>query len=212
MPVPAGPDTGDSTIGDPYATADELKDRLEVTDTTYDDQIDEVLGTASREIDTWTGRQFGDAGTTSARVYEPTSCGRLLVDDFHTSTGLAVATGTDGTYTTSWSATDWQLYPLNGIVDGMPGWPYRELVAVGGRTFPVGYGRPTVQVTARWGWAEVPYAVKQATLILAAELLKLKDAPFGVAGFGDFGAVRIRDNPRARSLLAPYRRNPVLVG
>jgi hypothetical protein len=40
----------------------------------------------------------------------------------------------------------------------------------------------------------------------------LKDAPFGVAGFGEFGAVRVRNNPRAMALLQPYRRLPVLVG
>jgi hypothetical protein len=32
-----------------------------------------------------------------------------------------------------------------------------------------------------------------------------------VAGFGAFGAVRVRDNPRAESMLEPYRRYPVLV-
>lgn len=195
----------------PYAEVADLKTRLEISVTTYDDQIEEVLGTASREIEGWCGRQFNDAGATSARIYEPATCSRVEVDDFSTTTGLEVATGIDGTFGTSWSASEWVLYPVNGIVGGLSGWPYRELVSVGGRSFPVGYGRPTVQVTARWGWAQVPQPVKQATLIIAAELLKLKDAPFGVAGFGEFGAVRIRDNPRARSLLSPYRRDSLLV-
>jgi hypothetical protein len=53
--------------------------------------------------------------------------------------------------------------------------------------------------------------VKQAALIAATDLFKLKDAPYGVAGFGEFGAVRIQDNLRVASLLAPYRRSPVLI-
>jgi hypothetical protein len=53
--------------------------------------------------------------------------------------------------------------------------------------------------------------VKQACLLLAAEILKLKDAPFGVAGFDGFGVVRVGQNRRATALLGPYRRWPVLV-
>jgi hypothetical protein len=65
--------------------------------------------------------------------------------------------------------------------------------------------RRAVQITALWGWSAVPDPVKQATLIIAAEQWKLKDAPFGVAGFGEFGPIRVRDNPMAASLLARYR-------
>jgi hypothetical protein len=69
-----------------------------------------------------------------------------------------------------------------------------------------------LQVTARWGWSAVPPAVTEATLILAEELAKLKDAPFGVSGWTEFGVMRVRDNPFAARLLNPYRRNAVLVG
>jgi hypothetical protein len=47
--------------------------------------------------------------------------------------------------------------------------------------------------------------------MLAEETFKLKDAPFGVAGFGDFGVVRVRENPAVARLLAPYKRYPMLV-
>ena len=43
-----------------------------------------------------------------------------------------------------------------------------------------------IQVTGVFGWPAVPLAVKQAALIAAADLFRLKDAPFGVAGFGEF--------------------------
>jgi hypothetical protein len=68
-----------------------------------------------------------------------------------------------------------------------------------------------VQVTAQWGWAAVPPAVKEACLILAEETFKLKDAPFGIQGYGDYGPVRVRDNPKVASMLNPYRRKSVLV-
>jgi hypothetical protein len=62
-----------------------------------------------------------------------------------------------------------------------------------------------VQVTAQWGWAAVPDSVKQATKILAAEIFRLKDAPLGVAGFNDFGPVRVREVPQVSMLLKRYR-------
>lgn len=200
-------------LGDPYASLDELKAYLSIPDVNEDDQLTDALESASRGVEQFTGRQFNDAGAASARVYYPEHGCRVEVDDFHTTTGLVVETdtGDDGTYETEWASTDYQLQPLNGIVDGVTGWPYREVVAVEGRRFPTCSKRAPVQVTARWGWAEVPAPVKQATLIVAAETFKLSEAPFGVAGFDGFGAVRVRDNPMAARKLAPYRRHVVLL-
>lgn len=201
-------------LGDSYATAAELKSRLTVTVDTYDTQAAAVLSSASREVDQWCRRQFNKTTTASARVFYPESCRLAVVDDFHTTTDLAVATdtGDDGTYETTWASTDYQLEPLNQMLDGESGWPYWRIRAVESRLFPTSGRRAPLQVTAQWGWNAVPAGVKEATLILAAEMLKLKDAPFGVAGFGEFGAVRVRNNPKAMGLLQPYRRTPVLVG
>ncbi|HEX6968106.1 MAG TPA: hypothetical protein VF174_04730 [Micromonosporaceae bacterium] len=200
-------------LGDPYATRDELKARMDITDTADDDRLDDALAAASREIEAWCDRQFNKATVASARVFRPLSRWTVLVDDFHTTTDLVVATdtGDDGTYATTWTAADYELEPVNGVVSGQSGWPYYRIRAVGSHEFPCGRRRHTVRVTAQWGWAAVPGPVKEACLIVAEELFKLGDAPFGVAGFGEFGPVRVRMNSRAQSLLAPYRRNPVLV-
>lgn len=197
-------------LGDSYATLTELKTRLDIADSTDDDRLTASLASASRELEAWCARQFNDAGAATARTYRPAGGCRALVDDFSTTTGLIVETSTDGTTWTTWSTTDYQLEPLNGVVDGLSGWPYWRIVAVGGRWFPE-YRWTTVRVTARWGWTAVPAPVKEACMMIAAETFKIGDAPFGVAGFGEFGAVRVRMNTRAQSLLAPYQRNPVLV-
>jgi hypothetical protein len=201
-------------LGDSYATTAELKTRMQVTGSTDDTQLAEALSTASREIEKYCARQFNDAATATARVFYPDNCEVAFVDDFHTTSGLLVKTdqGDDGTYETSWASTDYQLEPLNQIVDGETGWPYFRIRSTGTRTFPLTGYRAPLQVTARWGWAAVPAGVKQACLIRAEELFKFKDAPFGVAGFADYGAVRIKENPYVCKLLQPYRRNPVNVG
>lgn len=203
-------------LGDPYAALADLKARLDidVADETHDDELTDKLDGATLEVNHFCNRQFNDAGTASARVYRVGDCGSVDVDDFSTDTGLVVKTddGGTGTFSTTWDASDYELEPLNGIVDGETGWPYWTIRAVGGRRFPTYTRRASLQVTAQWGWGAVPAAVKDAALILAAESFKLREAPFGVAGFGDFGVVRVRDLPTVARKLAPYDRTPIMVG
>ena len=61
-----------------------------------------------------------------------------------------------------------------------------------------------VKITGIWGWADVPPNVTAAALILAADLFKAKDAPWGIAGFGDLGMVKVQSNPWVVELLRGY--------
>lgn len=198
-------------IGDSYATLPALKSRYDIADTLDDDRLTAALAAASREIEAHCGRQFNDAGATSARRYMPAPGCLALVDDFHTD-AETVEVSTDGLTWSPWTAeTDYVLTPLDGVVEGQPGWPYWRIIAHRGRRFTCD-SRPTLRVTARWGWPAVPAPVAEACLLIASESFKMADAPFGVAGFGEFGPVRVRMNSRAASLLAPYRRDVLQVG
>jgi hypothetical protein len=203
-------------LGDPYVTTALLKTRLGIGDSADDTAIGEAVLTASRDIEKFCGRQFNKTTSASARVFYPETCHLAIVDDFHTTTDLVIKTdaGDDGTFETTWAATDYQLEPVNQIVDGESGWPYHRIRtrSSGATYFPqTGRGAP-LQVTAQWGWNAVPAAVTTAAYLLASDYLKLKDANFGVAGMGEFGPMRVRENQRVSALLAPYRLYPVLVG
>lgn len=201
-------------LGDSYATLAELKARLRISDTNDDTRLTEALSAASRGIEHCTDRQFNTAGVTaSARLYYPETRALAYVDDFSTTQDLVIEVDTagSGSYTTEWTTADYQLEPLNGIEDGQSGWPYYRLRAVGSRYFPCN-SRASLQVTARWGWAAIPAGVKEATLILAEDIAKLRDAPFGVGGYGEYGRIKARENPHVWTRIAAYRRNPVLVG
>jgi hypothetical protein len=205
-------------LGDNYATLAEMKAYLSLTDTVAaDSQITDALNSASREIERHCERQFNSAGSVSARVFNPNTVGTVWVDDFSTVTGLIVETDADadGTFETIWTSADYELNPLNGIVDGQTGWPYYKIRAVGNSLrFPVWCGprKATVRVTANWGWATVPAPVKQSCMILAAMSFQLKDAPLGVAGMGEFGVIRVRNSRMAEDKLNDYCRNRVKVG
>lgn len=201
-------------LGDSYASLAELKKRigLAVGDTADDDALTAALAVASRGIESCTHRQFNDAGAATARLFYPDTAARTRVDDFSTTTGLVIETDTsgDGTFATTWAASDYELQPLNGVADGMSGWPFWRIKAVG-RYFPCRTSRASLRVTARWGWTAVPAPVKEATLILAEDVFKLKDSPFGAGGYGEYGRIRARENPNVWLRIQPYVRDAVLV-
>jgi len=63
----------------------------------------------------------------------------------------------------------------------------------------------TVQVVGTFGWPSVPFAVKQACILLSLRQFKRYDSPLGVAGFGEMGAMRVsRLDPDVQALLSPF--------
>lgn len=191
-------------LGDPYVTLAQLKSWLKITNTADDTELTDALASVSTEIENQCGRQFNTDGVVSTRVFEP--LGRTLVqfDDFHTLTGLIVAV--DGK---TWTTADYKLLPLNGLRNGRP-WVYESLEPLHHGCLPC--GRASVSITATWGWATVPKPIYEACLIASSETFALKDARFGVAGWGAMGDIRVRENPMVLKKLRPYLRSPILVG
>jgi hypothetical protein len=157
-------------LGDPYATPAELELRLGRTD---DGTFITALAAASRDIERYCRRHFNKATTATARQFDTVDRCLALVDDFHTTTDLAIATDDDdsGTFETAWATADYQLEPLSGVVDGVAGWPFYFVRAVNGKRFPMTGRRVPLQVTAQWGWATVPEPVKEACLHAAKVIL-----------------------------------------
>lgn len=194
-------------LGDNYITLQELKTRLGINDMVDDTRLNGAIAAASRGIDGVCNRQFNKAGAASARLYRVDHPNEVVVDDFHTSTGLVVEVDDgSGAYGTTWSSTDYQLEPLNGIVDGIPQ-AYERIAAVGELRFPTCLRRAAARVTADWGWAEVPGNVKEATFVLAEDIARLRDAPFGVGGYSEYGRIRARKNPHVMMLVDQYIRD-----
>jgi hypothetical protein len=192
-----------------YCTVAELREHLgDDRQALNEALLERAINASSRAIDLWTGRRFWLDGTVTARSYRPDLTDVAWVDDIGSTTGLVIATDTtgDGSWATTWATTDYQLEPLNAAVSGT-GYAWWTIGAIDRYTFPVAARRPTLRVTALHGWSAVPDGVAEACLLKAASLFKRKDAPFGVAGFGEFGAVRItRRDGDVIELLHPYVR------
>lgn len=187
-----------------YASLNDVKASLKIIDGLDDSLLELAIESASRLIDGYTGRYFYNGGS-AVKNYAADDMWITQIDDLQSITELAT-TNEIGTDYTIWSVTDYQLEPLNGRTDGLVS-PYTRIRAVNQYVFPFYNGQALVRVTGVWGWASVPTAIKQATILQAARIFKRNDSPLGVAGFGDMGVVRVgaRLDPDVQHLVDPYR-------
>ncbi len=193
-------------------TVSDLKTYLNIPDSIDDPLLTSATAAANQYTADYCGRDFGHTatGSATARVFSAKTGCFAWVDDFWETSVLSVKVDRDdnGTYEETWVLnTDYTLEPLNGQVNGEAR-PYYKVVPVRGQTLPTWNVRPPLQVTAAWGWASVPDAVKYATLLQAGKLFHRKDSPQGViGGHGDFLIIRVSllIDPDVAFLLAPYR-------
>lgn len=202
------------TVTNGYCSLADLGAYLRNVDAnTFAAELDNAINEASRQVDAYCGRRFFLDGSSSARTYWTNDTRVLIFDDATTVTSIKLSTGDNGTYDYTYTVgTDYTLEPLNGRGSGLEGLPYwraRFTTAV----LPTNTSTPCAQVTATWGWAAIPEPVRQACLILASEAFKLAEAPFGVAGFGEMGVVRVgKMSPKAADMLRPYRTGDSILG
>lgn len=187
-----------------YAQTSDLKSYLRIDDSDDDAEIGLAVTAASRAADRYCNRQFGVTDGLEERSYTATwdrRRGRWVVeiDDLMTAAGLVITTaaGTVDAY---------QLEPANAEFQGQP-WT-RVVVDPAAAVAPA-TDENGVQVTATFGWTDVPAPVKQATLLQASRIFKRRDAPFGVAGSPQEGSelrLLAKVDPDVEVVLGPYRR------
>lgn len=187
-----------------YVTLAEFKAwlRIPLDDVTDDDELGRHITSASRAVDTHCNRQFGLAPAPVA--YTATVWGRSItaaypesmaaIPDLMTAVGMTVTA--DGSAVDS---ADWTLLPVNAEFEERP---WTGIRVAGPRC-------AELVVTARWGWTDVPVAVKEATLLQASRFNIRRDSPFGIAGSPDNGSemrLLARVDPDVAVSLADYVR------
>ena len=187
-------------IGDPYVSAGDLALRVGADNPM---SYPGIVDAASRAVESFCGRQFNKAAPASptARRFRPLDPYRLPVDDFYTITGLVVDVAG-----TVWDAATYDPQPWGGNVNGQGGWPFFNLFAVN-RTWPL---TATITVTAEWGWAAVPSAIKEATLDVAAAMVaggvSYPVRSESIDGYSTSYAVNGSDVPPEMTRAIPYKR------
>jgi hypothetical protein len=108
-----------------------------------------------------------------------------------------VDTDGDGVFeTTLVEGADFDLYPLNDGQKAMI-----RLRPGGALTIFPDAGK-VVEVNASWGWAQVPAAIQQATLLTASRWFKRKDVEYVASS--EAGNPRVLD-PDVMALIEPFK-------
>lgn len=188
-----------------YATLNEVKASLRLTDNTDDALLERAIESASRRIDGYCGRFFYKTSQTPVTMYPINEYLLAFPNDVaNTSVTIKIDSNADGTYaTTLVQGTDYILEPTNAPLQG---YPYLHARMVGGQTFPLDVlpSFPTVQVTAQWGWNSIPNDVNQACILLAMRQFARLNSALGVVGFADM-AINVRAvDPDVRDLLNQF--------
>lgn len=191
-----------------YVTLAAAKAYLRVPDAVDDAQIQVWVTAASRAIDRYCRRQFGQLAAPAARVYRRAAAYNpvlglwcLEIDDVQDVTGALV----NGVAYASSGAV---LLPDNAPADGRP-WTRIGWAAQPACTAP---GAPVLNtLTMRWGWSAQPAQVDAAAELQISRWNFRRDAPAGIAGSPESGSeVRLLDrlDPDVKTSLLGLRRRP----
>lgn len=173
-------------IGDPYNTREQFKAVLEITSDDEDDWIDTCLRGARAAIEARTWPTFWKTPTAETRTIDVTgkvlpvrtstySCMKVLLrDGIASSAGFAVS-----------GYGSARLGPSSSVADGRP---YDTIILPWGSSFGT-YG--TLDVTAQWGWPEVPDDIVWAHQMQSNRYYRRKGSPEGIAGSAEWGLTRI---------------------
>jgi hypothetical protein len=203
-----------------YVGLEEMNDRLGITDTADSYAMQTAIATSAGWINEYCQRHFNRV--TETRTFVPYGIYELDTDDIVPGTAIALSVDYDGDgiYEQAWvQGTDYQLYfgkdRFNLNSTGIAR-PYEKIRVINsGRTFPFLWPFAPlnrVQIATTWGWPQVPWQVAEANRILAADMFKMKDAPFGLAGSADLGVVRVQSNPWLTELLSRFIKGTQKVG
>ena len=193
-----------------YCALSELKTYLGLSGSGQDDNLENAIEGASREIDQYTGRIFYQTSSQD-NYYTPNNFFMQAVDDISTATGLVVKLDTtdDGTHNkTLTKDTDFALLPVNVTNALDQNQPYTQIKILDNRSSerfdPDIFNN--IKVTAQFGFSSVPDAIKQATFLQATRLFKRKDSPFSVYGNPETGTAELfnKFDPDALKLIKGY--------
>ena len=191
-----------------YCTLSEIKERLlwpSGRDDSQDTTLERSIEASSRWIDGYCGRRFYADTDNATRYYTAVDTRTLFLADDVVSIGTLATDGDgDRTYEDTWSATDYDLQPLNAAADGEP---YTSIAVTPQGNYSFSTQPKGVEIYGKFGLA-CPADVKEACLMQALRIYKRKDAPFGVLGTTELGKLQTmaKIDVDVKVLLAPWRK------
>ena len=136
----------------------------------------------------------------TARVFTPTtSASDVLWLDDHTELSTLVEDGTTLT-----SGTHFNLKPDNALSEWGEAIPYDRAVKRSGVWLYDG-PRPTVTVTARWGWSAIPPVIVEGCKVIGKAMLETRNYSQGIVVAIEGGAFGARETKVVKDMIGAYR-------
>lgn len=206
------------TITNGYLTTAEARTYAGLSDLADTELLDDVVTTVSRMIDNVCQRHFWQTSSGTARVFRTQDMYRLVFGPFNdlvNCESITLDRPGSGTFDETLSLTN-VVFSSGKGADNAYAYaeqhPYTEANLVNMVYWPIPGGtagtrrQQLIKITGTWGWPAVPAMVKQACRIQVARIMKRQESPLGVAGFGEFGVVRVsRLDPDIDAMLQPYK-------
>jgi len=188
-----------------YATLNQLKAAVRITDVIDDSLLEMAVESASRMIDAECDRSFFTSGT-ATRDFTPNDAYTVDTDDLTEIVSVKIDDDGDLTYAITLQTSDYQAEPVNRLVSGNT-FPIYRLRMIGDYLLPLWGQQATVRIEGVYGFTPTPIQITQATIIQASRIYKRLDSPLGVAGFGDMGAIRVgKVDPDVAQLIRPFKK------
>lgn len=191
-----------------YATLNQLKAAVRITDAIDDSLLEMAIESASRMIDAECDRSFFTSGT-ATRDFTPNDAYTVDTDDLTQIVSVKIDDDGDLQYAITLQTSDYQAEPVNRLVSGNT-FPIYRLRMIGDYLLPLWGQQATVRIQGVYGFTPTPIQITQATIIQASRIYKRLDSPLGVAGFGDMGAIRVgKVDPDVAQLIRPFKKYAV---
>lgn len=149
------------------------------TDANDDTIIETLIEATSRYIDRQTGRRFWKDGADATRYYSTEDPYIVKTDDISAApTSVSADLANNRSYT-ALETTQYELEPINALLDGLP---YRmiRIIASTGQYFPT---TPNgVRVVAKFGFPATPTDIKDATLAITQSLYAARSGQSPTSG------------------------------
>lgn len=214
-----------------YCTAAEIKYQIQayIPNIENDTAIAAMITAASRAIDNFCNRPDGFVALPSAtaRVFPGTGGYAQMIDECVAITAVNTKTApNETTYANVWTVADWIPFSGDPLYPNYNTLPYDAIMTAGNGSYPLfmngRYGGlrgfrpddyegvsernlPTVQVTAKWGYAvAVPEPIKQACIIEVSRWFKRAQSAWAdTLANGDFGMMMYQKSldPAVKMLL-----------
>lgn len=150
-----------------YATVEQYRDAIDMTDSGKDDQIEADLEAVSRYLDRRLNRTFGVEAYDETRLFvPPATSDTLWIDDLSADPdSIRIDEDEDGVFTDedTLAATDYELRPLNAASGAEPR-PYTHILLTPWGDYSAWTKAVRVEIVGKWGWPQVPTAIKRATI------------------------------------------------